>query len=132
MSIDPKIRDIGIPIFFLVRNYGDSYEAAREFFFFLRGMELDLTYYGQVQNVINQRGNEILKQETEKILWNRAVVVKALKNNGLGLQYLPTSMRGEYWIVVNALRQNGLALQYASNELRDDRRTVSSAVILPA
>lgn len=50
------------------------------------------------------------------------IVLKAVKCNGLELQFASKEMKNDYMIVTTAVLQNGLALQYASEQCLNSAR----------
>ena len=51
---------------------------------------------------------------------DKTVVCKAVKQNGLALQFASDKLKNDKTIVCKAVQQNGLALQFASVELKND------------
>ena len=58
----------------------------------------------------------------------RAVVLSAVKNNGLALQFAPPSLTDDYYVVMAAVNKNGLALQFATKSLKKMNDVVMAAV----
>eukprot|EP00971_Amphidinium_carterae_P236908 4702163-Amphidinium_carterae.1 len=51
----------------------------------------------------------------------RAIVLAAVEEGGLALQYAAEELKGDRAIVQTAVEQDGFALQYAAEELQGDR-----------
>jgi hypothetical protein len=56
------------------------------------------------------------------------IVTKAIKQNGLALQYASDGLKDNSTIVEEAIKKNGLALQYASDGLKDNSTIVEEAI----
>jgi len=69
-----------------------------------------------------------LKYAPEEIKRNRSIVLEALKNDGLALEFISTEFKNDREIVLVAVKSSGKALEYASNELKNDREIVLEAV----
>ena len=59
---------------------------------------------------------------------NKNLVIEAVKQNGLALEYASNALKNDKEIVTIAVKQNGLALEYASNALKNDKEIVTIAV----
>ena len=59
---------------------------------------------------------------------DKEVVLAAVQQDGLALQFASEDLRADREVVLAAVQQHGLALQYASAELRADREVVLAAV----
>lgn len=64
----------------------------------------------------------------EALCQNHDVVVAAVRQNGLALQYASETLRSSPAVVSVAVKENGLALQYATEALRNFRNLVMIAV----
>ena len=60
---------------------------------------------------------------------DREIVLAAVKQNGLALDYAAVALQANREIVLVAVKQNGLALEYAAVELRADHGIVLAAVL---
>jgi len=56
------------------------------------------------------------------------IVLEAVKNNGLSLQFASIELQNNYTIVLEAIKQNSFALQFASIELQNNYTIVYKAV----
>ena len=54
---------------------------------------------------------------------DKEVVVTAVQQNGLALNYASESMKNDKEVVLTAVQQNGLGLDYASESIRTTRRS---------
>ena len=59
---------------------------------------------------------------------NRDMVLKAVQENGLALEYASDELKDDVEIVITAVNNNGLALMYASDELKKDNDIIRAAV----
>eukprot|EP00971_Amphidinium_carterae_P347940 6490235-Amphidinium_carterae.2 len=59
---------------------------------------------------------------------DREIVLAAVSQNGIALQYASAELRRDRHIVHTAVRDVGIALEYAAEELQADRKIVLSAV----
>lgn len=59
---------------------------------------------------------------------NTRVVLEAVKEDGLALEYASPQLQNNKVVVLEAIKQNGLALEYASSELQNDPDIVAHAV----
>lgn len=64
----------------------------------------------------------------ERGMADRAVVLDAVRQNGLSLRWASPCLRADAGVVYTAVCSDGLALQWAAEALRDDERIVSAAV----
>ncbi len=65
----------------------------------------------------------------ENIDWNnKNVVLEAVKQNGLALQFASEKLQDDKNVVLEAVKQYGRALRFASENLRDDKDIVMTAV----
>ncbi|KAG2382702.1 hypothetical protein C9374_005282 [Naegleria lovaniensis] len=60
---------------------------------------------------------------------DKEIVLNAVKNNGLSLQYAHSSLQCDREIVLAAVKQNGEALEFASEELRKDSEIIREAIL---
>ena len=70
----------------------------------------------------------------ENIDWNnKNVVLEAVKQNGLALQFASEKLQDDKNVVLEAVKQNGWALQFASEELRNDKDIqIAAGIIEPS
>jgi len=71
---------------------------------------------------------KLLSDAPPEIRADKEVVLSAMQQNGLQLQYASAELRGDREVVLSAIQQHGRYLQYASAEVRGDREVVLSAV----
>lgn len=63
-----------------------------------------------------------------KLQCQREVVLEAVKQNGLALEYAPARFLGDRGIVLEAVQKNGLMLKHAQEPLKRDFAIVLAAV----
>ena len=63
---------------------------------------------------------------------DREVVLAAVQEWGLELQFASAALRADREVVLAAVQRDGLALEHASAELKADREVVLAAVLMPA
>ena len=51
---------------------------------------------------------------------SREIVLRAVKQDGLALEYASYELKADRKVVLAAVKQNGDALKYAANELKAD------------
>jgi hypothetical protein len=64
----------------------------------------------------------------QRLKANRAIVMAAVKQNGMALQYASKPLQANRNVVLAAVKQNGFALRIASMAMRSDRAIVDAAV----
>ena len=69
-----------------------------------------------------------LKDASEELCANRAVVMMAVQQNGMQLRYANVVLRKDKEVVMAAVQQCGGMLQWAGAELRQDKAVVTAAV----
>ncbi|EOD05673.1 hypothetical protein EMIHUDRAFT_362893, partial [Emiliania huxleyi CCMP1516] len=69
-----------------------------------------------------------LSYATDAVKEDRAVVLVAVRMDGMALRYAAGSIKGDREVVLEAVRQSGQALQYATGSLRADRAVAFEAV----
>mmetsp|Transcript_33086 Transcript_33086/g.77411 ORF Transcript_33086/g.77411 Transcript_33086/m.77411 type:complete len:310 (+) Transcript_33086:60-989(+) len=70
----------------------------------------------------------LLQYASDALRADREIVLAAVARHGLALEFASEALRAEREIVETAVARHGLALQFASEELRADRIIVSTAV----
>ncbi|WP_044881509.1 DUF4116 domain-containing protein [Neochlamydia sp. EPS4] len=58
----------------------------------------------------------------------KEIMLAAVKQNGLALQFASRELKEDKEVVLAAVKQNGLALQFASQELKENKEVVLAAV----
>ena len=66
---------------------------------------------------------------TEEMQGDREVVMSAVAQSGLALEYATEEMRGDREVVMSAVAEDAYALQYATEEMKGDREVVMAAVV---
>ena len=89
----------------------------------LRSNSLFVSEANRIANAVQS-----LQFASEELRADRAVVLQAVRQNGLALQFASDELRADRDVVLVAVRQNGSALQFASDELRADRDVALVAV----
>jgi TPR repeat protein len=56
------------------------------------------------------------------------VMLEAVKQDGLALEYATDNIKKNFFIVLNAVNQNGLAIQYASLDLKKNKDIIKKAI----
>lgn len=59
---------------------------------------------------------------------NREVVIKAVEENAFALEFADEIRRNDKTIAIKAVRQNGLAFEFVSDRLKKDRDVISAAI----
>ena len=59
---------------------------------------------------------------------NKNDALKAVKQNGLALEYASDELKNDKEVVLAAVKQYGRALEYASDRLKDDKEVVLAAI----
>jgi len=60
------------------------------------------------------------KMGVKKLKKDRRIVLEAVKQNGLALQYADESLKRDKEVVIEAVKQNGSALKYVDQYVRGD------------
>lgn len=88
-------------------------------------MDDDQEYDEKQSLLINGR---FLEGMDETIRNNRQMVMIAVSNNGLALEFASDQLKQDYFVCYDAVRQNGLALQFVLGPLRTDFDLIKIAV----
>ena len=83
-------------------------------------------YHFEMMEEVNKNGMAL--SAVSPYLITKRVVMSAVRQNGMALQYAPGRSKDDKEVVMAAVRQNGFALQYASDRLKDDIDIVASSV----
>ena len=74
------------------------------------------------------KGNGLNLQHEPRFRIDRSIVLEAVTQNGLALEYASRALRADRDVVLQAAKQNGYALEYAADVLRSDREVVLQAI----
>lgn len=75
-----------------------------------------------------QDGSNFGREEFNSLRDDKEVVIAAVKQRGLALEFASDRLKDDKEIVLTAVQQFGLALAYASKKLKDDKEIVFAAV----
>ena len=74
---------------------------------------------------------EFYENESYNLIMNisyKDLVLKAIKKNGLALEYASVNLQNDKEVVLKAIKQNEFALEYASVNLQNDKEVVLKAI----
>jgi hypothetical protein len=77
--------------------------------------------------LVNEKASNIIGF-TEELKANKNVVMAAVKNRGMVLEYASNDLKKDFDVVLAAVKQFGSALKYASDELKDTEEIVIAAI----
>ena len=78
------------------------------------------------KEIIRKNGNAL--SDYPRLQNNKPIVMMAVKQNGMALEYADPALRGDKEVVMTAVLQTGMALRYASPEMRADRDVLRIAL----
>ena len=80
------------------------------------------------ESVIQTKENVQFLKEHQELSDDKNVVLAAVQQNGLALNFASDELKNDKEIVLMAVKKYGIALQFASTELRKDKEVVLIAV----
>jgi hypothetical protein len=103
----------------MVLKYVFNYEIKCEYY-------VDVEYHrgGRYTDIIE----EIINDDKKNFINNFEIVIAAVTQDGLALQYASEELKSDFEIVIAAVKQNGLSIRFASDELQNNLTIIINAI----
>ena len=81
-----------------------------------------------MMDAINHKASWVLAYASERLLADRELILKAVKEDGQALYYASKELRNDKEVVLEAVKNKWLIIKYASKELRGDKDVAMAAI----